>query len=162
MQIIFFLKNSSKEKKHNCAKEDPPILVVISLDEEKKLHLVKMTIIENIQKDHINLTIKADSIPNSDSHKILAEFKNIKHSNINASQNNKETKNILPWLKIIINNAKTFILGTYHGLPKKHLQHYLDEFCYRLNRRFCESTIFDKLIYACFIFPPVTIAASSL
>ena len=35
----------------------------------------------------------------------------------------------------MIGNAKAFILGTYHGLPKKNLQEYLVEFCYRFSRR---------------------------
>ncbi len=35
----------------------------------------------------------------------------------------------------IISNAKAFIMGTYHGLSELHLQRYLDEFCYRFNRR---------------------------
>ena len=29
---------------------------------------------------------------------------------------------LLHWLHIVISNAKAFILGTYHGLPKKNLQ----------------------------------------
>jgi hypothetical protein len=32
-------------------------------------------------------------------------------------------------------NAKAFVGATYHGLDSKHLQAYLDEFCYRFNRR---------------------------
>ena len=33
---------------------------------------------------------------------------------------------MLQWLHTMIGNAKAFILGTYHGLPKKNLQEYLD------------------------------------
>ncbi len=39
------------------------------------------------------------------------------------------------WLHTIVGNAKAFILGTYHGLPKQNLSDYLNEFCYRFNRR---------------------------
>ena len=55
----------------------------------------------------------------------------------------------LHWLHIIISNAKAFIDGTYHGLDKKHLQRYLDEFCYRFNRRWFKSGIFSRLVDAC-------------
>ncbi len=41
----------------------------------------------------------------------------------------------LKWLHVVISNAKTFINGTFHGLSERHLQRYLDEFCYRFNRR---------------------------
>lgn len=34
---------------------------------------------------------------------------------------------LLHWLHIVIRNAKVFILGTYHGLPKKYFQPYLDD-----------------------------------
>ena len=36
---------------------------------------------------------------------------------------------------VMISNAKAFILGTFHGLPKKNLDLYLSEFCFRFNRR---------------------------
>ena len=32
-------------------------------------------------------------------------------------------------------NVKAFIGGTFHGLSPKHLQSYLNEFCFRTNRR---------------------------
>jgi hypothetical protein len=49
----------------------------------------------------------------------------------------------------VIGNTKTFILGTYHGLEKKHLQVYLDEFSYRFNRRNFSGQIFNRLLNAC-------------
>jgi hypothetical protein len=52
-------------------------------------------------------------------------------------------------LHTIVSNAKRFILGTYHGLGGKHFQAYLDEFCYRMNRRFVASQLFDRLLCAC-------------
>ena len=42
---------------------------------------------------------------------------------------------MLHWLHIVISNAKSFILGTYHGLPHDNLQHYMDEFAFRFSRR---------------------------
>ena len=41
----------------------------------------------------------------------------------------------LKWLHRVEGNAKALIIGTYHGLGAKHLQAYLDEFCFRFNRR---------------------------
>jgi len=54
----------------------------------------------------------------------------------------------LHWLHIIISDAKALIDGTFHGLDKKHLQRYLDEFCYRFNRRWFETGIFARLVSA--------------
>jgi len=56
--------------------------------------------------------------------------------------------NLLHWLHIIISNAKAFILGTYHGLPKANLQSYLDEFCFRFSYRSFGSALFERLALA--------------
>ncbi len=64
----------------------------------------------------------------------------------------------LPWVHKIISNAKSFILGTYHGLGKKHLQSYLSEFAYRFNRRFWQSQLFDRLLNACVLNKGLTFA----
>ena len=40
----------------------------------------------------------------------------------------------LHWLHKAISNLKAFLLGTYHGRCTQ-LQAYLDEFCFRFNRR---------------------------
>jgi hypothetical protein len=60
----------------------------------------------------------------------------------------------LGWLHMAVSLAKTFILGTYHGVSKKHIQKYLDEFCYRFNRRFKENSIHESLIRACVFASP--------
>lgn len=64
----------------------------------------------------------------------------------------------LKWVHIVISNAKAFIAGTFHGLDAKHIQRYLDEFCYRFNRRYREDELFDRLLMACVMAPPLTYA----
>ena len=46
----------------------------------------------------------------------------------------------------MISNAKAFILGTYHGLPKKYLQAYLDEYCFRFSRRDFGPRLLERLV----------------
>jgi hypothetical protein len=43
---------------------------------------------------------------------------------------------------------RCFNLGTYHGLPKKNLQAYIDEYCYRFSRRKFGADMFDRLVLA--------------
>ncbi|MCP5057648.1 MAG: IS1595 family transposase [bacterium] len=50
---------------------------------------------------------------------------------------------VLPWAHTIISNLKAWLVGTFHGVSHKHLDGYLREFTYRLNRRWTE----DKLFY---------------
>ena len=55
----------------------------------------------------------------------------------------------LPWVHIAIGNLKAFLLGTYHGVSSKYLQEYLNEFCYRFNRREWEAELPLRLLNAC-------------
>ena len=48
----------------------------------------------------------------------------------------------------MISNAKVFILGTYHGLPKENLSCYLAEFCFRFSRRHFGDALLDRLAIA--------------
>jgi hypothetical protein len=53
----------------------------------------------------------------------------------------------LHWLHKAISNLKAFLLGTYHGRCTQ-LQAYLDEFCFRFNRRKTGDQIFLRLARA--------------
>ena len=53
----------------------------------------------------------------------------------------------LHWLHKAISNLKAFLLGTYHGRCTQ-LQSYLDEFCFRFNRRKTGDHIFARLARA--------------
>ena len=54
----------------------------------------------------------------------------------------------LRWVHTLISNVKSFLLGTFHGLCKKHLQSYFDEFAFRFNRRFWPEQLFPRLVRA--------------
>ena len=53
----------------------------------------------------------------------------------------------LKWVHIAIAKAKRTLLGIYHVIKEKYLQYYLDEFCYKLNRRY-STNLFDNLIFS--------------
>jgi hypothetical protein len=53
---------------------------------------------------------------------------------------------VLPWIHRVFANLKTWALGVYHGLRKKHLQSYLDEFVFRFNRRRTRHAAFRSLL----------------
>ena len=52
----------------------------------------------------------------------------------------------LDWLHITIGNAKNMLRGTYHGNVRHGIQQYLDEFCYRYNRRNSPDEMFSRLL----------------
>ena len=58
----------------------------------------------------------------------------------------KECMKKLPWVHTMISNCKRQLLGTHHSINKKYLQTYLNEFCYKLNRRNFETDLFDRML----------------
>lgn len=58
--------------------------------------------------------------------------------------------------------AKRFLLGTYHQYcSRAHLQRFLNEFCYRFNRRYSWYQLACRLVAACALHPPIPYAAIS-
>jgi hypothetical protein len=57
-----------------------------------------------------------------------------------------QVSSILPWVHIAISNAKKKILGLHHQVNDKYLQNYMDEFCYKFNRRNYGTNLFERLI----------------
>ena len=53
---------------------------------------------------------------------------------------------VLPWTHRIFANLKRWALGVYHGLRRRHLQSYLDEFVFRFNRRRTRHAAFRTLL----------------
>jgi ISXO2-like transposase domain/Transposase zinc-ribbon domain len=53
---------------------------------------------------------------------------------------------VLPWTHRVVANLKRWALGVYHGLRRKHLQTYLDEFVFRVNRRRARHAAFRSLL----------------
>jgi hypothetical protein len=44
---------------------------------------------------------------------------------------------VLPWIHRVFALMKRWGLGTYHGLRRKHIDTYLNEFVFRYNRLMC-------------------------
>lgn len=59
-------------------------------------------------------------------------------------------KEYLPWVHILISNAKRFINGTHHSVNR--LQAYLEEFTWRFNRRF--GDLFQRMIISSIHYKP--------
>jgi len=52
----------------------------------------------------------------------------------------------LPWIHRVFSLLKRWGLGTYHGLRRKHLDTYLNEFVFRYNRRFYRHVSFEIML----------------
>ncbi|MCP4179605.1 MAG: IS1595 family transposase [bacterium] len=67
------------------------------------------------------------------------DYPNLEQIDSNKGKNFRE-------LHIQIMNFKGWLRGIHHHCSKMHMQGYLDEYCYRFNRRNYLNTIFHKLI----------------
>ena len=93
-------------------------------------------------------TVKTDALP-----ALNAVGK--EHNHLKQVTLPEEAKTWLPLVHIMIGNMKKFIIGTFHGVSSPYLQEYLDEFCYRFNRRFWEPELPLRLLNACLTHAPV-------
>lgn len=56
---------------------------------------------------------------------------------------------VLPLVHTAISNFKRWVLDVFHGVSRKHLQSYLDKYCYRLNRRHARGDLFRRVLNRC-------------
>jgi hypothetical protein len=68
----------------------------------------------------------------------------------------------LPVVHRAIALVKRLLMGTYHGVSARFLQPYLDEFCFRWNRRDKESTLWKSAVKACVLALPTQYAELKL
>jgi transposase-like protein/predicted RNA-binding Zn-ribbon protein involved in translation (DUF1610 family) len=128
-------------------------VIVEASTHDEAVNFAKMTVVDNIDGATIealiqagvreNQTIKTDGLP---AYNVVGKSG---HNHQREVVKDKKAHEVMKWTHILISNAKAFILGTFHGVGKKHLQAYLDEFCYRFNRRNWELQLFDRLVTAC-------------
>lgn len=154
-------------KKRGRGTDKSKVIIAVSLDNNKYPLYAKMSVVDNFKAKTIaefaaqnikkSATIVTDGFK---SYKAQILKKDYFHEFENFDQSNE--KSSLKWLHIIISNAKAFIGGTFHGLHRQELQTYLDEFCYRFNRRHIPHLVFDKLIHSTFIVPPIKYYAKTV
>ena len=101
---------------------------------------------------HVNQLIKR----NTDGDVVLFTDRNTAYVNLNKILNihftvtsgKEETNYTLRWVHKGISNLKRNLLGIYHMVTNKYLQNYLNEFVYKLNRRYFGEKLFERLIIA--------------
>ncbi len=136
--------------------------VVIAVENKGKAPgYAAMQVVDSIDSDHIENfaiqnIIEEQTIKTDDYSPYNALDKNFYHLGEVVKAHEAQKK--LPWVHILIGNAKSFIRGTYHGVSHKHLQSYLSEFCYRFNRRFNEKLMTDRILTACLFTTNITYA----
>jgi len=73
-------------------------------------------------------------------------YKGLKNVSVDAKVYDSASGD-LQWLHKALSNLKAFLIGTYHGRCE-YLQSYLDEYCFRFNRRRSTDQLFARLTRA--------------
>ena len=132
--------------------ETTPLEDIDSGKKEKQVRFFKAKVLNGHNGEEINETIK-ESIDNqsivftdkSASYVDIADFVEL---HIMEKSSKETTEETLKWIHIAISNAKRNLLGNYHKIKRKYLQLYLNEFIYKLNRRYFGDSLFERLIIA--------------
>lgn len=99
-------------------------------------------------EDFVQENLHKESVVFSDMSTSYTKFINYIDTHITVKSSNVSTRKTLQWVHIAIANLKRTLLGIYHRINEEYLQLYLDEFCYKLNRRYFKDKLFDRLVVA--------------
>jgi hypothetical protein len=114
---------------------------------------------ENVEK-FIKKSILRDSEIHSDGAKAYVySDKKLNIKTMNTYNDHVLNEKWLPWVHRFISNAKTWILGTHHGVSGHYLKNYLAEFTYRFNRRHDVKGLFSRSLFACTQSRPIRLGA---
>lgn len=130
--------------------------VIVSVEDRgRKAGFAKMSKVDSMSGNNIgrvagnhltdNSRVKTDGWP---AYRSALKEQNVEHEYVVVGSG-KEAAKLLPWVHTMLANIKGNIKGVYRGVSNKHLERYLDEFCYRFNRRSWEDQLFGRVLCAC-------------
>ena len=121
-------------------------------EKSKSCRYFKAKVLETHLSLEINETIKKSidnqSIVFTDKSTSYVDISDFVELHITEKSDKETTNETLKWVHITISNAKRNLLGNYHKIKRKYLQLYLNEFIYKLNRRYFGDQLFERLIIA--------------
>lgn len=140
-----YVGGPSHNGKRGRGTDKAKIVVAVSKAENGVPLFARMKAVENVQGKTLQEIIDQYFAPNT---KVECDgyrsYLNLEGVELSAK---KYETDDLHWLHKAISNLKAFLLGTYHGRCTK-LQAYLDEYCFRFNRRMTGNQIFLRLTRA--------------
>ena len=132
--------------------ESTPVEDLETGNKERQCRYFKAKVLDNHKSEAVNATVAADldeqSIVFTDKSTSYVDIADFVELHITEKSDKETTKETLKWVHITISNAKRNLLGNFHKIKRKYLQLYLNEFVYKLNRRYFEEKLFDRLVIA--------------
>lgn len=132
--------------------ESTPLENVETGKKSKQVRYFKAKVLENHKSEQIDATISESindkTIVFTDKSSSYIDISNYVELHISEKSSKESTVDTLKWVHLFISNAKRNLLGNYHQIKGKYLQLYLDEFVYKLNRRYFGERLFDRVVIA--------------
>ena len=134
-------KNGRKKSKAGFAK------VQVASETKKETQ----SFVDNVIDKHA--TLHTDNSPS------FAHLENVDVEHKTVGTDKELLDSWLPWVHKFISNAKSWIVGTHHGVEAKYLGPYLSEYTFRFNRRHDPDSMFFRALGACVRAKPKTEAS---
>ena len=138
--VLVSIESKDAEDDHNPKKHG----------KKKKVGYLKMKVIESLKKneitDQVNASVEKNAKIISDKSTSYVDL----HKDFQIESKvipKKDLPKVLPWVYTAISNAKRLFLDVHHRIDDDFLQNYLNEFCYKFNRRYFDD-LFDRLMIA--------------
>lgn len=132
--------------------ESTPLEDIETGKKAKHVRCFKAKVLNSHNSEEINEEIQRSidnqSIVFTDKSTSYVDIADFVELHITEKSDKGTTKETLRWVHIAISNAKRNLLGNYHKIKRKYLQLYLNEFVYKLNRRYFGEKLFDRLVIA--------------
>jgi ribosomal protein L37E len=144
-------RGTQKQSKVAVMAESTVLVDPVSGKFDKSCRYFKMKKIKNLEAKTAQALIKeyidSNSVLQTDKSTTFSDLSDCIDVHVREISGTKEGNFNLKWVHIAISNLKKH-LQTYHMISERMMQNYLDEFCYKLNRRYFGEKLFDRLIVA--------------
>ena len=145
-------KGSQRKALVAVAAESIPLEDLNSGESGRVCGYYKMEVLGKVDSEHVNQFIKknadGDIVLFTDKNTAYAHLEDIVETHFTVVSGEDSTNDTLRWVHKAISNLKRKLLGINHMITYKYLQNYLNEFVYKLNRRYFGDRLFHRLIIA--------------
>jgi len=165
LEIDEFTGVKEELKRGKGSQRKAKVLVMASFNKEKEQNLktkkyrikskakyIKMVVIDDLMSETINnevqKAIDKDAKVVTDDFKSYKKLKEIVKDHKAYNLKYYDSEKVLPWVHKAIANSKNLLKAIHHCIKHEYLQNYLDEFCYKYNRRYFGERVFNRLLIA--------------
>ena len=127
-----------------------PVQMKKANKKSSRLRYIKMELIEDQTsesfEDEVKEHVSSDAELRTDNFRAYSKLKKYVQKHVSESIPGKEAEKRLPWVHTTVSNLKRELLGIHHNIKDLYLQNYLNEFCYKTNRRYFGAQLFDRMM----------------